>query len=152
MSRPVSQHRLSVGSPAANFSRAHSTSLGAAIGNHRVGRRKSSSFAPAAIGAVVEHAALNRRASKAFLTSLNDEARPPLPHSLPQRVSVAEATALVDGPALSTFPSIDKAKQRRRASDGSRLVKREKAAANGDLKCEHCGKTYKHGSCLTKHL
>ncbi|KZF24163.1 hypothetical protein L228DRAFT_90954 [Xylona heveae TC161] len=37
----------------------------------------------------------------------------------------------------------------RRASEGSHLVKGDKKP---DLRCEKCGKSYKHGSCLTKHL
>lgn len=77
-----------------------------------------------------------------------------MPSSLPQHISLPEnsSSAVVDGPALSSFQSVDKTKNRaRRASDGTRLTKKEKAAA-GELKCEHCGKAYKHGSCLNKHL
>jgi hypothetical protein len=41
----------------------------------------------------------------------------------------------------------------RRASEGSRLSKGEgKRQASGELKCETCGKGYKHSSCLYKHL
>ena len=78
-----------------------------------------------------------------------------MPSSLPQHVSVPERGSVnndvvVDGPSLSAYS--DKAKLKvRRASDGTRLTKKEKAAT-GELKCEHCGKGYKHGSCLTKHL
>ena len=78
-----------------------------------------------------------------------------MPSSLPQGISVPErvlggSSAIVDGPPLSSFS--DKAKLKmRRASDGTRLTKKEKAAT-GDLKCEQCGKAYKHGSCLNKHL
>ncbi|RFU34774.1 hypothetical protein B7463_g1522, partial [Scytalidium lignicola] len=44
-------------------------------------------------------------------------------------------------------------KQRiRRASEGQHLIKGEKKNAGGDLKCDKCGKGYKHSSCLTKHL
>ncbi|KAH8815704.1 hypothetical protein F5884DRAFT_852167 [Xylogone sp. PMI_703] len=44
-------------------------------------------------------------------------------------------------------------KQRiRRASEGQHLVKGEKKNGGGDLKCDKCGKGYKHSSCLTKHL
>ena len=93
--------------------------------------------------------------SKAAVASLNDGSYPSVPSSLPQHVSAPEAgsgSAVIDGPALSSFQGVDKAKQRmRRASDGTRLTKKEKAAT-GDLKCEHCGKAYKHGSCLNKHL
>lgn len=45
-------------------------------------------------------------------------------------------------------------KQRnRRASEGSFLSKGEgKRISGGDLKCDACGKGYKHSSCLTKHM
>lgn len=93
--------------------------------------------------------------SRAALGSLNDGSHPPMPSSLPHHVTVPErgsssSSAVIDGPPLSSYS--DKAKLKmRRASDGTHLTKKEKAAT-GDLKCEHCGKAYKHGSCLTKHL
>ncbi|TKA66747.1 hypothetical protein B0A55_10242 [Friedmanniomyces simplex] len=171
MSRPTSQHRLSVGAsslPVRNsYARTHShnTSLGTVTGNPRVSRRKSSTFTPAAHAAAMEAAvesgvadgsiAVNRRSSmsKAALGALNDGSYPSVPSSLPHGVSVPErstGSALVDGPPLSSYT--DKAKLKaRRASDGTRLTKKEKAAT-GDLKCDQCGKAYKHGSCLTKHL
>jgi hypothetical protein len=40
----------------------------------------------------------------------------------------------------------------RRASEGQHLVKDGKKSNSGDLKCEKCGKGYKHSSCLSKHL
>jgi hypothetical protein len=41
----------------------------------------------------------------------------------------------------------------RRASEGQQLVKGESKKGNpNDLRCEKCGKGYKHSSCLTKHL
>ncbi len=40
----------------------------------------------------------------------------------------------------------------RRASEGSYLTKGESKRASGELRCEKCGKGYKHSSCLTKHL
>lgn len=40
----------------------------------------------------------------------------------------------------------------RRASEGQHLVKGDKKGAPGDLRCDKCGKGYKHSSCLTKHL
>jgi hypothetical protein len=40
----------------------------------------------------------------------------------------------------------------RRASEGQHLMKDSKKAAGGDLKCDKCGKGYKHSSCLSKHL
>jgi hypothetical protein len=40
----------------------------------------------------------------------------------------------------------------RRASDAPRMTKERTKSNAGELKCETCGKGYKHGSCLTKHL
>lgn len=173
-SRPNSQHRLSVGSnasslPARNsYNRAHShtASLSAVNPTNRINRRKSSTFSPAGkptiTGAAVENAvadgsaAVNRRTSmsKAALATLNDGATP---SSLPHHVSVPDgailsSSAVVDGAPLASYQGTDKSKPKmRRASDGTRLTKKEKAAT-GDLKCETCGKAYKHGSCLNKHL
>lgn len=175
MSRPTPQHRLSVSSVASSlparqsYSRTHSMSSGTTNATHRIGRRKSSSFAPGANAAAIEAAvengvadgslAVNRRSSvsRAMLGSLNDGSHPAMPASLPHHATVPEhstlgSDAVVDGPSLSSFPSIDKSKQRRRASDGTRLLTKKEKAATGDLKCEHCGKAYKHGSCLNKHL
>ena len=44
-------------------------------------------------------------------------------------------------------------KQRnRRASEGAYLVKGEGKRVSSELRCDTCGKSYKHSSCLTKHL
>jgi hypothetical protein len=43
-----------------------------------------------------------------------------------------------------------KKNRNRRASEGSHLVKGDKKS--GDLRCDTCGKGYKHSSCLTKHM
>ena len=40
----------------------------------------------------------------------------------------------------------------RRASEGQHLIKDGKKSNGGDLKCDKCGKGYKHSSCLSKHL
>jgi len=40
----------------------------------------------------------------------------------------------------------------RRASEGQHLMKDGKKANSSDLKCDKCGKGYKHSSCLSKHL
>lgn len=40
----------------------------------------------------------------------------------------------------------------RRASEGSHLSKGDGKRGSGELRCEKCGKGYKHSSCLTKHL
>jgi len=172
MSRPTSQHRLSVGAASSlpnrnSYSRSHSHTISLGSANNaanRVSRRKSSNFSPAtnvaALGAAVENGvadgsiAVNRRSStsKNGHASLQEGGQPA---SLPQGVPVPERTpgggsALVDGPPLSSYNDKSKPKMRR-ASDGTRLTKKERANT-GELKCEHCGKAYKHGSCLNKHL
>ncbi|KAK9653244.1 hypothetical protein HCH54_003169 [Aspergillus fumigatus] len=40
----------------------------------------------------------------------------------------------------------------RRASEGSHLIKGEGKRALAELRCDRCGKGYKHGSCLSKHM
>jgi len=40
----------------------------------------------------------------------------------------------------------------RRASDGQPLLKEGRKSNRPELRCEQCGKGYKHSSCLTKHL
>lgn len=61
-------------------------------------------------------------------------------------------SAIVDGPAtLDTEGNISKARARR-ASEGAYLSRSEGKRSSGELRCEKCGKGYKHSSCLTKHL
>jgi hypothetical protein len=54
------------------------------------------------------------------------------------------------------MPEIEKGNNKarlRRASEGSHLKTNSKRVmSGGELKCEACGKNYKHSSCLTKHL
>jgi hypothetical protein len=40
----------------------------------------------------------------------------------------------------------------RRASDGQPLTKERRKSNRAELRCDKCGKGYKHSSCLTKHL
>ena len=40
----------------------------------------------------------------------------------------------------------------RRASEGAHVLKSDGKRSSGELRCEKCGKGYKHSSCLTKHL
>jgi hypothetical protein len=46
----------------------------------------------------------------------------------------------------------DQKARMRRASDGQPLVKEGRKSNRPELRCEKCGKGYKHSSCLTKHL
>lgn len=63
-----------------------------------------------------------------------------------------ESAVVVDGGAgLDSVGNTSKARARR-ASEGSHLSRNEGKKSNGELRCEKCGKGYKHSSCLTKHL
>lgn len=71
--------------------------------------------------------------------------------------AAAKSEAVTDGPALASMPEHEKGSSKsrvRRASEGSRLSGKgdSKRTSGSDLKCEKCGKGYKHSSCLTKHL
>ena len=69
--------------------------------------------------------------------------------------AAAKSEALTDGPTLATMLEQDKANAKsrnRRASEGSRLSKGDGKRSGSELRCEKCGKGYKHSSCLTKHL
>lgn len=75
----------------------------------------------------------------------------------PGSYSAATKTeAIADGPPLAAMPEHEKGNSKsriRRASEGSRLSKGDgKRTSGSELRCEKCGKGYKHSSCLTKHL
>ena len=40
----------------------------------------------------------------------------------------------------------------RRASEGSHLIKGGGKRVTSEVRCDTCGKGYKHSSCLTKHM
>lgn len=62
-----------------------------------------------------------------------------------------ESAVADDYPSPENFTGVSKAKMRR-ASEGSHLTKGEGKRSSSELRCEQCGKGYKHSSCLTKHL
>ncbi|OJJ56784.1 hypothetical protein ASPSYDRAFT_91100 [Aspergillus sydowii CBS 593.65] len=61
------------------------------------------------------------------------------------------AHTVVDGSAPSGKP-ISTKNRNRRASEGGHLVKGEGKGSRPELRCDRCGKGYKHGSCLSKHM
>lgn len=119
-------------------------------------------------GAVLEGSASVRRSSKPASVfrgpSLNSY--PSMASSVPSngsaftpgsyRAAAKTETAVTDGPPLATMPEHEKGNSKsriRRASEGSSLTKGEgKRTSGSELRCEKCGKGYKHSSCLTKHL
>ncbi|KAL5393694.1 hypothetical protein PMIN06_005106 [Paraphaeosphaeria minitans] len=177
--RPTSQHRHS-SSMAASLpkSRPHSHSLSAASMNpaHRVTRRKS--MTNNAAGSIAAIAAAAKGMSGAPLDAHQRRPSKPAAHfrgpnlggissmasSVPSNGSAfapgsygaaSKSEAIADGPPLAAMPEHEKANSKsriRRASEGSRLKVEGKRASGSELKCEKCGKGYKHSSCLTKHL
>ena len=84
------------------------------------------------------------------------------PASLPNNSGFGQAVydnkygnAIAENSFLEVLPEdvkgINKARARR-ASEGSHLRKEGKRVPGGELRCDTCGKGYKHSSCLNKHL
>ena len=67
-----------------------------------------------------------------------------------ERKNPVSQNTTVDG-TTATKP-ISTKNRSRRASEGSHLIKGEGKRSATELKCDRCGKGYKHGSCLTKHM
>lgn len=159
-------------------SRPHAHSLSTASMNpaHRVTRRKSmTSNAAGSIAAIAAAAkgmsgapldAQQRRPSKpaAQFRGPNLGGTSSMASSVPNNGSslipgsysaASKSEAITDGPPLAAMPEHDKANAKsriRRASEGSRLKVEGKRTSGSELRCEKCGKGYKHSSCLTKHL
>ena len=154
-----------------NSSSLLSTSLNA---NHRVTRRKSvttpgpnlAALTAAVVNgdqsAAIPIASGGRRntMSRAVLakTSLVGSLPSP-PASLPSHNTIPEIkydsldSAIDDGTELSGEEGATKFQKARvrRASDGQPL-KDSKKSNRAEVRCDKCGKSYKHSSCLTKHL
>jgi hypothetical protein len=150
----------------------HSNSLGAANHSHRVTRRKSMNASAVNSASIVaalqedEQGNMNRRSwnvktvsgrevdAKRY-TSRDD--RQSLGHSLGNDENSTRSTTNDDSAVADDFlpaehlSSASKTKARR-ASEGSYLTKGDGKRSSGELRCEKCGKGYKHSSCLTKHL
>jgi hypothetical protein len=181
-SRPLSQHRLSMsthsGSLPKSHSRnhSHSVSSGSLIASHRVTRRKSVSSNAAnnvaAMVAAVREAgdstlgipitARRNTMSKGASTRSALGSLPSPPASLPgHRIRLTSGKSDRGESAIEDDQNDDmedeegndfKQSRIRRASEGQHLMKDGKKANGSDLKCEKCGKGYKHSSCLSKHL
>lgn len=84
---------------------------------------------------------------------------PSPPSSLPNK-GMADVKREMSGSAIDDAndmsaddgASKDQKARVRRASDGQPLTKEGKKSSRVELRCEKCGKGYKHSSCLTKHL
>ncbi|CCU80342.1 C2H2 finger domain protein [Blumeria hordei DH14] len=181
-SRPLGQRRLSMTTASLPKSNSrvhpHSTSTGSLISNHRVTRRKSVSTNNAVMVAAVRDIAefpqgipiVGRRSNMSKGTSArsnNLESLPSPPMSLPtqktrlnpnfgSKIDMSES-AIEDDQMDDTGDEDDggpesKRDFTRRASDSQNDTKDGKKPSSNDLKCDKCGKGYKHSSCLSKHL
>ncbi|KAF7551505.1 hypothetical protein G7046_g7709 [Stylonectria norvegica] len=156
----------------------HSLLTGSLNANHRVTRRKSVTNPGANVAALtaairdgersaampISHGARRNTMSKsaaaraAIVGSL-----PSPPASLPSHAHkpMPDLKQELQGSAIeddSNEMSADEATNKfqkarmRRGSDGQPLVKDGKKSNRVEVRCEKCGKGYKHSSCLTKHL
>ncbi|OTB08349.1 hypothetical protein M426DRAFT_316973 [Hypoxylon sp. CI-4A] len=166
--RPLSHSR--------NNSHNYSALSGALNATHRVTRRKSMTNTAAnvaAVAAALEEAgdkvgplpiAINSRrgtiSKSATARSTIVGSLPSPPASLPthrfsmnMNVEGQENAIDDDSNDMSADEGEGDLKSRiRRASDGQPLTKEGKKSNRIELRCDKCGKGYKHSSCLTKHL
>ncbi|QPH01441.1 hypothetical protein C2857_005641 [Epichloe festucae Fl1] len=142
--------------------------------NHRVTRRKSVTTPVPNVAALT--AAVNNGDQAGAIPIINSGRRntmskntlartsavgslPSPPASLPTHRTVPELKQESQESAIddSNDASADEALKlqtahSRRASDGQSLPKDGKKSNRAEVRCDKCGKSYKHGSCLTKHL
>ena len=148
-----------------NQRHAHSISLGASNSNHRVTRRKSvtttAAHAAAAVAASMEGGESTSLPMGAHRRSLGgrkglESGSVGSPSGFSSYLSRSINSPSQESPARKGSPgsdhSDDKVKNRnRRASEGAQLKADGKRAAAA-IRCDRCGKGYKHGSCLSKHM
>ena len=151
-------------------------SLGAVNSNHRVTRRKSvtttaAANAAAAVAATMKDSngesanipvASHRRgtsgrrglesssvgAASGFSSYLSRSMNSPSRDSPVARKASPNSN---DGSDSVNKP-LNTKNRNRRASEGAHQVKGEGKRAMAELRCDRCGKGYKHGSCLSKHM
>ena len=180
-SRPLTVNRSSVqpvlqspipGRPPHTYSHARnlSTSLATSSAHnatHRVTRRKSmtgsSANRDAVVAALKEVGSLPVNAAAARARAASKRSRSGSPTGLPAqnpkfspeiKPEVPSNTSAVEDDHMSGDEKplhFEKARVRR-ASDGQPLSKDGRKSNRVELRCEQCGKGYKHSSCLTKHL
>ncbi|KAL2819343.1 hypothetical protein BDW59DRAFT_151470 [Aspergillus cavernicola] len=121
-------------------------SLGIAMPAHRRGSRKG--LESSSLGAT---SALSPYLSRSMNSPSRDSliARKASPSQPKDNSSMAQTA--VDGSVSASKPISTKNRDRR-ASEGSHLVQGDGKGSRPDLRCDRCGKGYKHGSCLSKHM
>ncbi|KAH7170299.1 hypothetical protein EDB81DRAFT_876336 [Dactylonectria macrodidyma] len=151
----------------------HSLLTGALNANHRVTRRKSVTNPGSNVAALTAAIRDGERSAAMPIThgrrmSKSAAARaaivgslPSPPASLPSHKSIVDAKQGLNGSAIDDDPNDASADEgngksqkarTRRASDGQPLNKDGKKSNRVEVRCDKCGKGYKHSSCLTKHL
>lgn len=144
---------------------AHSVSLGASNSNNRVTRRKSVTTTAAQAAAAVaasmeggESTSLPMGAHRRSLAGRKGQESGSVGNvsGFSSYLSRSINSPSQDQPVRKESPGSDhsdsKLKNRnRRASEGAQLKIDGKRAAAA-IKCDRCGKGYKHGSCLSKHM
>jgi hypothetical protein len=142
VSRPVPQ----MGTLTQSRSHSHSISLGAINANHRVTRRKSMSRRGTESTSIGATSGFSSYLSRGIHAASPDSAagRKPSPSSIDENVPV-------DGSSPADKP-VNTKNRNRRASEGAPLLRGEGKRVSTELRCDQCGKGYKHSSCLTKHM
>lgn len=150
------------------------TLLGSSLNaSHRVTRRKSVTNAGTNVAALTaavsgEQSAAMPIANGGRRNTISKNARaalvgslPSPPASLPSHKPISDVKGEMQDSAIddeANDMSADEAGNEadparvRRASDGQPLTKDGKKSSRVEVKCDKCGKGYKHSSCLTKHL
>ncbi|KAI0128852.1 hypothetical protein BJ170DRAFT_732544 [Xylariales sp. AK1849] len=174
---PLAATRMPSHSRNNSHSHAHSPLSGALNANHRVTRRKSMTNTAAnmaAVAAALTEAgdkmtplpmAINSRrgtmSKSAAVRSSIVGSLPSPPASLPTHRFVlngkpeGQESAIDDDSNDMSAEEGENGFQQarvRRASDGQPLTKDGKKSNRTELRCDKCGKGYKHSSCLTKHF
>jgi hypothetical protein len=158
----------------------HSVSLSAANPSHRINRRKSMTSSTAANAAAAIAAALGEP-GHASAGSTNTYRRSMGSRKALESASMGTSSGMgghfprtstgttnghtmnhnlahqsIEDNAIDDIVPAEKGlgskNRNRRASEGSYLVKGEGKRVSSELRCDTCGKSYKHSSCLTKHL
>ncbi|KAL4819260.1 hypothetical protein BDW67DRAFT_182205 [Aspergillus spinulosporus] len=122
-------------------------SVAIAMPAHRRGSRKGLESSSVGATSTFSNSYLSRSINSPSRDSL--VARKTSPSQL-QESAPAGQTA-VDGSVTPGKP-ISTKNRNRRASEGGHMVKGEGKSSRPELRCDRCGKGYKHGSCLSKHM
>ncbi|KFA62664.1 hypothetical protein S40285_07841 [Stachybotrys chlorohalonatus IBT 40285] len=156
----------------------HSLLTSSLNANHRVTRRKSVTNPGANVAALAAALRDGERSpalpitsgSRRSTMSKSAAARAAIVGSLPSppaslplhahkgmsdgKQEMADSAIEDDSNDMSADEGTDKTQKARvrRASDGQPLLKDGKKSNRVEVRCEKCGKGYKHSSCLTKHL